>query len=295
MVKARRRSQPADPGPVGETLAWPLRASPVVRSAGVYLLDDRGFAHHYQAASHALHLYDYAATMMFDDRTIQIAPGDMTISPAHGITRYDLPRPGRHYCIHFFPVEELSNSEAMVALPLVLRLGAWKEWMVWQMLEVIQLHSQAEHDPIVAAAASTAVQALLLGIAMRHDRMGADAAGHGRAERAVEQAVLHIEQNLSRPLTVPQIARQVRMSQNYLAGLFRRRYGMTMPRYILTRRIELAQQLLITTDLPVNRVAARVGLNDPQHFNKQFRRLVGCAPSRVRSGDHARRSGYLDR
>ncbi len=294
-MKARRCNRSAGSYPVPNTLAWPLRALPVVRGAGVYPHDDRGFAHHYQAATHALHLYDYVATMKFADRTIQIAPGDMTISPAHGITRYDLPKPGRHYCIHFFPVNESADDDATVQLPLVLRLGAWKELMVRQLLEVIQLHSRAEHDPIAAAAASTALQALLLGIAMRHYWSDADASAPGRAERAVEQAVLTIEQNLSRTLTVPQIARQVRLSQNYLARLFRRRYGMTMPRYILTRRIELAQQLLITTDLPVNRVAARVGLSDPQHFNKQFRRLAGCAPSSIRSMEHRGRFDHVKR
>ena len=72
------------------------------------------------------------------------------------------------------------------------------------------------------------------------------------------------------------------MTQNYLARMFRKRFGMTIPRYLLNRRIDYARHLLTTTNIPIHRVAARVGLPDPQHFNKQFRKLVGTSPSHAR-------------
>jgi AraC-like DNA-binding protein len=37
-------------------------------------------------------------------------------------------------------------------------------------------------------------------------------------------------------------------------------------------------------DLPMKRIAARVGMPDPQHFNKQFRLLTGLSPSAARLG-----------
>jgi len=36
-------------------------------------------------------------------------------------------------------------------------------------------------------------------------------------------------------------------------------------------------------DLPIKAVAIQVGLADPQHFNKQFRRVVGVSPTAYRN------------
>ena len=90
------------------------------------------------------------------------------------------------------------------------------------------------------------------------------------------------------PLTVPSIAREVGLSQNYLARFFRKRYGMTIPRYLLVRRIDLARHLLLTSDDLVKQIAGRVGLPDPQYFNKQFRRLTGSNPSDFRLSEKRR-------
>ena len=52
--------------------------------------------------------------------------------------------------------------------------------------------------------------------------------------------------------------------------------------YVLRRRIGEAQTLLITTDLPVTRIAAQVGYDNPSHFNAQFAKAVGMAPRTFR-------------
>ena len=52
--------------------------------------------------------------------------------------------------------------------------------------------------------------------------------------------------------------------------------------YVLRRRIGEAQTLLITTDLPVTRIASQVGYDNPSHFNAQFSKAVGMAPRTFR-------------
>jgi transcriptional regulator GlxA family with amidase domain len=43
-----------------------------------------------------------------------------------------------------------------------------------------------------------------------------------------------------------------------------------------------ARLLLVTTDLPVGAIAARVGVRDPQYFNKLVRRFLGDSPTAIR-------------
>lgn len=262
-----------------DVLRWPLRTIPIIGNAGMFPLDDRGFTHHYRGPTHALHIYDYAARMKLAGRMIAIAPGDLTISPSGGQTSYDLPRPGQHYCVHFRTTDE--QAEQTVDLPLYLRLGPWRETILRKLMWVAQLRGRGANDPICDAAASSALQEALLCIAMRHSESAGEPSPQ-RADRAVERAAAIIEQDLSRPVSVPDLARQVELSQNYLARRFRQRYGMTIPRYLLSRRIENARHLLLVTDLPIKRIAARVGLPDPQHFNKHFRKLTGKSPSGFR-------------
>ena len=50
----------------------------------------------------------------------------------------------------------------------------------------------------------------------------------------------------------------------------------------MRRRIGEAQTLLITTELPVTRIAAQVGYDNPSHFNAQFSKAVGMSPRTFR-------------
>lgn len=267
--------------PLG-VLRWPLGALPRVIRAGIYPLSDQGFTHHYhQGSSHALHLYGYFARMRHGGVEVNLQPGDFTFSPRGGNTSYHLPQPGQHYCIHFEPARR--NAAPDVALPLHAALGPWREGAERRVMTVVRHLAGAVPDAHAQAAASAALLELLLWMARHHQAPGAPVAG-ARALQAVERAAMLLERRLDAPLNVPQLAREVELSQNYLARLFRQRFGMTIPRYFLQRRMQWARDLLLLTDMPVSRVAEYVGMPDPQHFNKQFRRIVGQNPTSVRRG-----------
>jgi AraC family transcriptional regulator len=107
-------------------------------------------------------------------------------------------------------------------------------------------------------------------------------------DEAVEQLLAWIEEDPAHTWSSGELAERLEVSQNHLARAFRRRFGRTISRYILERRMELARHLLRETSLPVKAVAERVGLADPQYFNKLFRRTVGTSPSAFRSAERAR-------
>jgi AraC-like DNA-binding protein len=115
----------------------------------------------------------------------------------------------------------------------------------------------------------------------------APAQAGSRLEAVLQELMGQIEANLSRPLTVPALARSVQMSQNYLARRFRDHFGMTISDYILERRIVQAQYYLQSTALTVGEIGSRVGLPDPQYFNKRFRRQSGMSPTAFRKGSAA--------
>lgn len=265
-------------------MSWPALASPRVRIAGVFPLADRGFGHVYRGETHAIHLHDYHGSVRIDDHEIPLVPGTMTLSPAGRGSTYSLSRPGTHWCVHFEPGDGGAGGP-QITLPLARDLSRWNAEAATRFTRVARLHAMAGRADLggeLEAATSVVLQELLVWYAMIDVlEVAPSGATHSKA---VEDLTAYIGHNLHRPLSVPQLAAAAGLSQNYLARLFRAQTGMTIPRYVNTRRVTLAKLLLRTTDLPVKRIGVRIGCPDPQHLNKLFRSVAGVSPSEYRAG-----------
>ncbi len=238
----------------GRQFSWGLGALPRIDRAGNWPLDDRGFEHVYLSLTHALHVYDYAASVRIGEQAFAIQPGDATITPAGSASRYHLDRPGRHWCVHFHPTAE---GAATVGIPLHLRLGALRRHVVDAVRRIAGLLSTPPGAQ--RAAAEAGASALMLEVLLELSawpRAGQTRAG---AEAALLQAATLIDERLSDRLEVGALARQAGLTQNYLARRFREHFGCTLHGYQLARRIEHAQQLLESTDMPIARIAERLG------------------------------------
>ncbi len=257
---------------------WPIKTFPTICSAGHFPLSAHAFRFAHQSPTHALHLHEYDGIIDMDGRKRSLQPGTVTISPANGITRYDLPLPGRHWCIHF---HAQPLRQPLVSLPLYVNMGEAQSGFADRIAHIAQLHAVSSQSDIARTAASLAFQELLLLLAYKQQHT-MPTHNHLPSEQAVDQLLQVIHRNLDQPLRVSELAEEVQISQNYLASCFRKRMGMTIPRYILQARIKRAKLLLGTTDLPVKQIAAHVGMPDPHHFNKQFHRLTGISPSSFR-------------
>jgi len=88
----------------------------------------------------------------------------------------------------------------------------------------------------------------------------------------------YIRAHLDRPLTVAELARFFGLSLATLERLFRRYAGQTPSGWIGRARCEKAKRLLRTTTLGVGEVGALVGLPDPFHFSRYFKRIEGLPP-----------------
>jgi transcriptional regulator GlxA family with amidase domain len=84
--------------------------------------------------------------------------------------------------------------------------------------------------------------------------------------------------HLAEPLTVEVLARQAATSQRTFARRFVAITGTTPLRWLLKQRVLLAQRLLETTDLPVERIAIDCGFGTPAGMRMHFQRQVGTSP-----------------
>lgn len=86
-----------------------------------------------------------------------------------------------------------------------------------------------------------------------------------------------LEKEYRNHYTHQQLAQKVNTNESKLRYGFKLATTKTMNEYQTMVRIEKAKELLIMTDLPVKRIAAKVGY-DKSNLNKQFKRLTHVSP-----------------
>jgi transcriptional regulator GlxA family with amidase domain len=91
-----------------------------------------------------------------------------------------------------------------------------------------------------------------------------------------------IHANLHEPLALDVVARRAAMSTRTLSRRFREQTGTTPAQWILRSRIRRSQELLETTNHPVERIASEVGFGSTTTFRERFRCVVGTSPHAYR-------------
>src|SRR4051794_24549196 len=93
----------------------------------------------------------------------------------------------------------------------------------------------------------------------------------------------YIEMRLDHQITLADLASVARLSTAHLTRAFRQSMGISPHRFVLTRRVERAKDLLAHSDMSLAEVALTVGFASQSHLTVQFGRLVGTTPRRFRA------------
>lgn len=101
-------------------------------------------------------------------------------------------------------------------------------------------------------------------------------------EQAIENTRQFIAENISKNLTVEDIAEKANLSATHFSRLFKKRYGTSVRQYIINRKIALAQTLLATTRLSIKEISARAGFQDQLYFSRLFSAKLHISPSDFR-------------
>jgi AraC family transcriptional regulator len=103
----------------------------------------------------------------------------------------------------------------------------------------------------------------------------------------------YVEARIEARLKVAEVAGSLSLSSSHFCREFKRTFGVTVHAYVMRRRIEIAQHLMLTTSEPLSEIALRCGLSDQSHLTRWHRRVAGTTPNawrRQNSSPHGRRS-----
>ena len=93
----------------------------------------------------------------------------------------------------------------------------------------------------------------------------------------------YIEQHISEPLKVEDLAAQCNLSYPWFAKRFREFFGLSCKQFIQQLRNEAVELYLVYSDLDLASISDRTGYTDCSHMVKEFRRMTGTTPGQYRS------------
>lgn len=89
----------------------------------------------------------------------------------------------------------------------------------------------------------------------------------------------YVRDHISDELDIKKMCREFKMSKSSLYLFSVEHFGVGITEYIKNVRMEMAQDMLSTTDEPVSLVAERLGYTDANYFTKVFKKCTGVTPT----------------
>ena len=112
---------------------------------------------------------------------------------------------------------------------------------------------------------------------------------HKRTEKNKEEenvitnaALQYMEENLEKPITLQDLADYTGYSVSHFSTIFRTHTGHSPLSYFNLLKVKKACELLEMTDMKINQISCKVGIDDSYYFSRLFTKTVGISPKKYR-------------
>jgi AraC family transcriptional regulator len=79
------------------------------------------------------------------------------------------------------------------------------------------------------------------------------------------------------------LSEKLHMNYDSISELFTEMEGITLEKYIITKRLEKVKELLVYTEFTLTEIAYITGFSSINHLSRQFKELTGFSPSHFKS------------
>jgi AraC family transcriptional regulator of arabinose operon len=102
------------------------------------------------------------------------------------------------------------------------------------------------------------------------------------ADNIVEIIIHFMKENIEKHITLQDISHYLGYSPSHFSMLFKKETGHSPLAYLNLLKIQQACQLLDTTDMKVNQICFKIGLEDAYYFSRLFSKTMGMSPKEYR-------------
>jgi len=197
---------------------------------------------------------DHAAREFLKTTGRRFEPG-LTIAEFFGCDF--APGRGRRYCDVALHLQSCDASSPWLALITPPDFGA----VPGRGQERLQVHTRPRLDALDSGT-----------VAAEQEQRG------GLPARMLKSIEEYIDLHLEKDLSVEELASHLGISPSYFARSFRSSVGLAPHAFVMRRRLLRAQELLVSTDLPLIDIALATGFADQSHFCRRFHQMTGVPP-----------------
>lgn len=123
---------------------------------------------------------------------------------------------------------------------------------------------------------------LILNILRLHENRNLNKSTNKNSVKDIKKIIDYIHSHYHEKISNHTIAQEFNFSPSHLGRVFKKCTSHSIHNYILQHRIQIAKELLITTEMSIGEIAEKVGYNDIYHFSKIFKKTVGITPSQYK-------------
>ncbi len=102
------------------------------------------------------------------------------------------------------------------------------------------------------------------------------------SRNTMEGILNYIDRNCHKDISLNQVGNYANMSSYYLSKIFKKETGVNFVTYLTDRKIELAKDMLVYTDIPIINIALELSYHEPNYFSKVFKKSTGVTPTEYR-------------
>lgn len=216
-------------------------------------------------------------------RIFHLVPGNIYLIPADSPGRYWCPKKMNLSWCHF-TASVLANAELFTFFKCEyeIKTSAQRRSMINCLWGIILKSFKSDSISDLAAADG----ALRLLVSFFLETLDVGQLNYGRKVfEKFSPAFKFIEENVSREIEIPALARTVNLQENYFTNLFTEHFGISPVRYVNLQKIKHAQRLMYRGSLSLKEIAHQTGFSNEFYFSRVFRKITGMPPGefRVRS------------
>lgn len=101
-------------------------------------------------------------------------------------------------------------------------------------------------------------------------------------KNSIEDILNYIDRNCHKDISLDQVGEYANMSSYYLSKIFKKETGVNFVTYLTERKIEIAKDMLVNTDVPIINIALDLSYHEPNYFSKVFKKSTGLTPTEYR-------------
>lgn len=107
-------------------------------------------------------------------------------------------------------------------------------------------------------------------------------AEHSQYTPVVRQILEEVQKNYREDMNLKTLAYKYHMNASYLGQIFQKEVGCSFTQYLSSKKIEMAKELILNTNMKINDIAKEVGYPDTSYFYRKFKQHYGVAPASLR-------------